>query len=262
MFCPDGYDFLTNIQNRLSSETLEQFEEHWHASQADSLSDMLEDYLFATIARNVCICSPDGTVLRFSLNNMLAMPDVDFVPLNEALAIASKSKNVGSLPAHFAHSYGLSLAGDVIVEDAGHMRLPFWYERQSGTITLEGYDFLEKCNYDGLHHFHRLAQTIRPFEGWALCVPEAFIENELNSRFRELLQKTVHDDPIIRRSGGRPAVTRMKTREAYVRLFPDGHNDTPWLEVLRKVNRETGLNASLDTLKRAASDVCTQQNPD
>jgi len=96
-------------------------------------------------------------------------------------------------------------------------------------------------------------RAIEAFEGWAVCFPETTfpssakdIQDALKSYREGVL------GPDSETAGGRPSI-RPEIAEAYLDLYPDGHEAVgdSWKEALAKVTERLGEDFSVDTLKRA-----------
>ncbi|WP_172729992.1 hypothetical protein [Neorhizobium galegae] len=240
-----------------------------------SPQDFMEKAILKSVRDNSYICSPGGTVLKFDIRLMENFTDAWELSVSDLEDTEKLFEWSVMTPQIFKYMYKLfdyphgeferdyhstttnaeqkapiDFAEDLLLLYT-HQLVPLYYERVGYTINLSAYDYLKPLEYIELEEFEHLAKMLRPFEGWSLCVPEAFFRDS----WAEELRKQVRAEPNERSVTGRPAKLKLDTLEAYRRLYPNGSNGESWPRVLRKVNQATGHNVSLDTLRRAVKAI-------
>lgn len=282
MFCPDGFVTLSCLIDEIPSEAYRSAGDFWDRKIKDSESGSFPTPfgVFSTIApadsvefeflryfnRKTYVCSPSGQILKLDMRSILgftSLTEFQFYYLKAELGekilpgnfeakfslfdypleeywseLKNKRNNPKGLPPwEFASSIGL---------DTRHHLIPLYYERQGYTICFEAYDLLRQNDYIELESVAGVVDVLRAFEGWSMCVLAA----DVDDGFQTLWQKYVQVQ-LSSPKGGRPASRRIATEAAYRKLYPCGHGEAPLLQVLRKVNDQSGLSVSPDTLRRA-----------
>jgi hypothetical protein len=118
----------------------------------------------------------------------------------------------------------------------------------SGTIDPEGVqERMRKIWPDiTLASWELRIEALRPFKGWAMCFRASEVDVGLPAMI-ELWERPRDAESVER---GRPRI-QEKVLSAYNSVFPDGHHDLGWKEVLLELEKKRGVSARLDTLKRA-----------
>lgn len=297
MFCPEGYQTVAGLLDHLPSGVLDKAERSVLQIIPNSFTDpkfaidflfiispqdFLEGQLLRSVQKNAYICSPEGKLLRLDLSGLLAALDFWEFSYTDLSSATQEHPELGEIPDSFRHAFRLAAMdkADFLeefrrenrssIEDViglamdfnliySHQKIPMFYERVGYTITLQSYELLRRYNYIEMDAAHDVARILRPFEGWALCVPDSFVQGEWPASYRRQIDGPNRPEAP---SQGRPSTVRNQTLVAYQDLFPDGHGARTWLEVLRSVNQATGLSASLDTLKRALGTTRAAQKSD
>jgi hypothetical protein len=282
MFSPEGFVPLSVLDWRFKME----FQEVMHASVRAwyyeggattvlahlTVQDFVEFQFLSSIEDHVHICAPNGTILRFDLRGLRNRSEYWELSWSSINAAIEETHGAPSIPANFSRLFNLVLhdpanlikqaelesvdVRDVIAErgyDYFHQSLPVFYERWGFTITLAAFDYASELVRSGadlgrtdLDEMTDVVDVLRPFEGWAMCVPEAFADGP----WATTLLATASNETKPEARGGRPPTIGQDTLRAYNALYPEGHGSTPWLRVLKRVNAATGHGASEDTLRR------------
>jgi len=130
-----------------------------------------------------------------------------------------------------------------------HFNVLLFYERQCYTISLIGFRELEKGKYMELDDYQSAKSVMQNFEGWSLCVPESFI----NENWDNYWDKSEEIRPYRKslNSTGRPATLRIDAENTYSKIYPNGHEGISWPSVTQEINKHANRSMSIDTVKRA-----------
>jgi len=245
--------------------------------------DWIEHSALRAISNHAHITSPKGETLKLDLKAIRSASAFCEFTSRDLIRMEGSEPEILQVPQHYTYAYRIQIfpENDLMTEylkyrddhnvseenrniwdfvktigmHREHHLVPLFYEREGFTITLETFDYAERGNFIENDLFRNAARILRPFEGWAICVPTDYLSSD---EYRSALSKKASEQDIgqTNSSGGRPDVLRRETREAFLAEYPNGRGDEPWLSVLRKINNITGHSVSVDTLKRAAK----QQN--
>lgn len=305
MFAPDGYVPLSALERRVPVPLIEaadeKHKETYREVEATSRSngprffakwspqDSLERSILRSVQDHAFAASAQGSIVKLDLSSLLNAVDFWEFSTADLDRLEKEYGGIGERPPHFRYVFKLpditmeELASEyeeyakhngdkyfIDFTDEAHFRycnnhIPFFYERIGYTISLQSYDFFRRFDFVEMPEFVEVARIMRQFEGWSLCVPESYISSGWTERLRsELRLQEVRPSNSI----GRPGFLRDETLAAYLAIYPSGNHPGMWGEALREVNRKTGLNVSVDTLKRAVSDwrrsksgTISMQNP-
>lgn len=293
MFCPDGYVPLAEVFHETSDlwshyigeltadiddtgfdyETVKSFLMH------RSLADIAEDNIFFSFGHNVFICSPDGSILRLSVVRLMIEYHTWAAGLDFLKTLETEELLVASEVAELKQAHGLSdkpmnelindferTASDRQLsslidfldgynDQPEHNVVAPFYERQGYTISLRFLRLLEASGKYDNAKFKTITDLLRPFEGWAMCVKRSFIEDSWYPEFEASLAEP--DEARLNRKSGRPNHKFLSAMKAYNTLYPNGHRtagDT-WKQVAKKVADETGLDISIDVIRRAENEL-------
>ena len=99
------------------------------------------------------------------------------------------------------------------------------------------------------------AERLKPVEGMFLCVPKRHVDENWDNHWSNILERTRRSDADgIFDQETSFGVGRPRKQEAlvnsYNRLFPEGRGGMTWKEVIKAIEEDTGLTASVDTLRR------------
>ncbi|WP_299351567.1 hypothetical protein [uncultured Shimia sp.] len=235
-----------------------------------SPADYVEARLFEHFDQKTWICSPSGQMMHLDLRSISSQSKFSGLQLSGLMRTLEPTQ----IPKTFVSKYRLLdwptdefwsefenekanpnfLQPWKFAETLGmahrYHEMPLFYERQGYTICFESYDFVMSYDYVDIEDLNGIVEVLRPFEGWSLCVKAGDAEDQFLAIWRDF----AIDDKFAT-TGGRPANKRLATIEAYRLLYPDGHGSDPWLVVLRQVNKSTGLSVSVDTLRRAVTEI-------
>lgn len=241
-----------------------------------TVADFAEFRFLDSVEGETFICSPSGTVMRFDMRALRSR--VETLELSYTELIGAAEKATKAIPANLTWLYNFVLEtpaqaiaeakakgaafkdmGEVTGYDYFHQDVPFFHERWAFTISLAAMDFVrvlkehcpESLPWVNLAEYEDVIARLRPVEGWSLCVPEAFAAEEWSKRLLSPRWRQSAADRAT--STGRPPVRKEATAAAYKALYPTGHGSIPWLVVLREVNKLSGLDASVFTLRRAVA---------
>lgn len=102
------------------------------------------------------------------------------------------------------------------------------------------------------------AKALLPYDGYFLAVRNDLITDVKDVEKWVLPGKGLHEATATGQRGGRPRKLEQAA-EAYVSLFPNGHNGMTWKEVRALIHSEAGLDVSVDTITRAVRELKSQR---
>lgn len=247
-----------------------------------SPADCYESFIIDSIKGRLFIASPSGTVLDFypphgvnsdflfeSINPLLYCCEEfnsdDAEPFPEGLwrpayvnfnAMRQRFieiiQNEAPLKPREFRSFTESLP-------TGFTSIPTWYNRDGYFISSNGARLAQRALPEYLAASLPPIDVLNSFEGWALCVREDFEpDQDLKVHIQEgaLLKKIEGNN----RGNGRPAHLRSAIAGIYLSnpdIFKNKHS---WGDLMRTLEKEHGLRASKETIKRAI-DPIMEQNP-
>lgn len=243
-------------------------------------ADWAEVYMFGAIENRIHIASPTGEILKLDTKtvrsaidqwsitscDLFTAIDNEEISTEEVYEITRQNRLFDIPPREFIQEYQQSLeqgkdwdawtfADKELHASYLHHILPAFYERQFYTISLQAYNSISQTKYIGPEDVKNAARILKPFEGWALCITEAFYNEEV-PKILARMDEEGKDTLAIK--SGRPPALREDMKKAYNALFPSG-NHRSWFYALRRVQEHLGTNnGSVATLKRA---VAGQNSP-
>jgi hypothetical protein len=299
MFCPQGFTSLSDLENRLTWDFQDKLIKHissWYEGDDDSrfgeiilrthtMWDFAEYSFLRSIEKHAHICSPSGVLLKFDMRELRTRTEFWELSITQLEDIVRDKPDLPPIPKNFNRMYDLVLVPfDEIAAEAKeknqslfkvarehgyeifHQDLPFFYERSFYTISLAAVDYVRKLRELGaelpraeLEENADVIDVLRPFEGWALCVPNEYVADHWPKVFAE---EALRENQNLPSSAGRPPIVRVETLATYRRLFPMGHGGMSWPRVMQQVNRASGHQASIDTLKRALREDIQAKAPE
>ncbi len=285
MFAPEGYlpisQLVRMVPNGACDAAFSRIEEGYFVGQEVRVrqyafdigtpEDFVEHNLFQYISSDCRICSPGGDLLRIDLRPTLLEVEMFLVDISLFLAEGEF---------HFApHQYAdfelLKATWDDLVEASDgacnaaeitslkfpcdnvgyygglHREVPLFFERKGYTISLDAFDALRPHNVGEMEELDGAMDRLRPFTGWAMCVPESTLGPRWDQAWQRFFEEMRNVAIVSPETVGRPPDKRIATARAYASLYPEGHGSEAWLRVLRRVNEMSGHDVSVDTLRRA-----------
>jgi hypothetical protein len=136
----------------------------------------------------------------------------------------------------------------------GHLTVPWWYERKSYRVTLEGFDYFSGSQFcDGIESYPEMS-SLKPFIGWALCVKDDIIKDVWPKQLDYYLGWTA-EFMTPKSSGSQKLLGRpgkiQPAAEAYSLHYPNGHAGLTWKELAAALATKADIDASEDTLRKA-----------
>lgn len=235
-----------------------------------TLADFLEILFLKSVCENTFIASPSGIVQKFFLKKFFDVHAYAGFWMENIEGLDAE------LPPHFVEAYELKSKRideatakyrpelRVFETEFGllnyYRRLPLFHERMAFTVSLEVFDWVSQNSPLLAGSLIHAARIFRPFEGWAMCVSEEYAQTEWKNFMQAdrmgLVISTVLQDNDRNGGRGRPPTAKISALSAYRELYPGGHANLTWKDVLRAIQTKTGITVSRDTLKRAlASDA-------
>ncbi|WP_299898982.1 hypothetical protein [uncultured Ruegeria sp.] len=226
-------------------------------------SDWLEVKFFSCISDNMHICGPDGTCLKIDFRCLrhddltihdLALHEEGAKLLGPDIGGLGRALRLFSLPeedfiddalrcskSYWSAALDLGLQHEFI-------SVPLFHTRNTYTISLHVFDLLDELNYMEVIDFKTVVQILRPFSGWALCVPDSFIESSWDEYWRQdLLKGNAPSKPV---GPGRPRLIEKALRDLRI-VFGDSIEGLTIKQIVRGLEGKTGNRYSESTLRRA-----------
>ena len=268
MIAPEGYVPLSILWDRIPQENFDaMYKIGMCFEKSDpkyalsvTVSDWLEVGFLSSLIDNAFIYSPDGRLLKFDIrlirSDHLSIHDLHQLEknygkqgiLDNSIWIAQQLLNfrmedfieegLKGHDSYWEYSKYIGL-------QRSFLGVPFFYQRQSYTISLKVYDHMKKFNCAEIDYVKETGEFLRPYEGFSLCTPEI----HANGKWLEYWKKRIPEEIIPRSSIGRPR-TREKAVTDYKASFPIGHKQETWPQIMKKIKDKTGNTYSSDTLKR------------
>ncbi len=248
--------------------------------------DIIESYIFRNSNGSLYISNTKGEILRF--DGMSLIRQMNTVTVSKIFNIFNslrrdgrifyrEARNALNLNNFDSESIIKRIMQDISDDEIHcidrmnnygifrrHSFVPLFYERACYTLNFDVFDKLMNTTegtqansmkriFDRLHFAINIA---RPFNGSSLCVDADFYHGpwkDLISRLEENSPGRVIEEEI--KPIGRPSTQRKRVSEAYRLIYPGGHGTTSWKEVHRELERRAGVNASIDTIKRAIGEL-------
>ncbi len=286
MFAPEGYTSISRLYRNFVQGGVDDIAGLDVVAVGDTfavqkdviwyLVDNLEDIFWGRVGENVYACPPSGPPVKLDLTAIKTLQDqweftretfetcekVNAVAFNEKIegipkalvgpnfisehkspeVLSPLSEDGAAVPFRTLWEYGMEL-GVVKL----HKTIPKFYERMGFTITLQASEcFMHRFDWNEYTGIETFCRTLKPMEGWSLCVPESFAKEV--SFFESVIAR---EEASRRKKGGRPPTKRQQAGKVYNELFPEGHSGT-WYDALREINKKFDEPVSRDTLIRAA----------
>lgn len=245
-------------------------------------SDEAERMLFNELKSHMFICSPSGTIFDFYPPKS-AMSDLCFEHV-DPLMIASEifaidggyvfpqeiiklsRANISevralSLKIFQDNSNGINVrtAEYLRIASSGFLSIPTWYSRDGYVLSCQFMDWARSQMDNITGSYFPSMDPLRKFEGWALCVKDDF---QVTDTLKSFLSGEVNlsDAQIAEKQNGRPAVLREGIASLYISRPEIFEQKRSWGWLARVLEREHGIIASKDTIKRAIGSAKAMQN--
>jgi len=151
----------------------------------------------------------------------------------------------------------------MIHHSIGGAMVPLLINQNTWTIDLSLFRFVMENDSSQEPSFHgetiEHANFLERFEGYALCVPEKHYHDKWQQHWHGIASRKIarfeslesgFESNDQNTNPGRPR-KREAVAETYQRLFPHGRQGSTWKQVMLKIEQDSGIRASVDTLKRA-----------
>lgn len=211
MFCPEGYVPFSTIVSRFRKGHLDQVFAIIRGEAAltrdanffaYSPADVVEIRALESIRECARITSPGGEVHLFDLSLFISHDLLLWVPAADLYRALDDDDVVQAFGnEYFSKSLRLSeinygefqyFCDRYLEENPGasnwdyvkhtgehilHHNVSFFTERIGYTISLQAFDCLDRLGFSECDNVRHLERILRPFEGWALCVPKEVVKS-------------------------------------------------------------------------------------
>ncbi|MBX8812139.1 hypothetical protein HBA91_05855 [Ochrobactrum sp. MR34] len=133
---------------------------------------------------------------------------------------------------------------------AGFSGVPMWYSRTGYFVSTKGAQCVRNIAPAFLSRAAPIIKELEPFEGWSLCVREDLVIDQEMQNYID--GKAIPE--ITEAEGnktGRPSHLRDAIAEIYANSPHIFENRQSWAKTMRWLEKEYGLKASKETIKRA-----------
>jgi hypothetical protein len=147
--------------------------------------------------------------------------------------------------------------------DCGFCSINYYYDRDNYCISLDVFQKIERVShgYMSTETLRVKECSIKPFEGWAICVLDSVAEQLSPTRLREkfvlkLICEALNLDeedyetkpPLTTNNVGRPNIS-IAAAKSFMKHFSLDKKPS-WKEAIAKIKEEDGLEVSVRTLQR------------
>ncbi|QNQ63583.1 hypothetical protein IB024_15145 [Brucella sp. 6810] len=245
-------------------------------------SDEAERMLFNEIKRNMFICSPAGDVFDFyppkGITSDLCFEHVDPLMIASEIfciedgyvfpqeIIKLSRANLDEVRALSLKIFQDNSSGNSVrtteylrIASSGFLSIPTWYSRDGYVLSCHFMDWARSKMDNIIGSYFPSIDPLRKFEGWSLCVKDDFQVTDTLKSFL-IGDVPLSDAQVAEKQNGRPAVLREGIASLYISRPEIFEQKRSWAWLARVLEREHGIIASKDTIKRAIGSAKATQN--